>query len=135
MAPSIRDDLVGVVDEARAEIESLGLRVRGVAVVHVTKETAPDQLVPTKLEQVVALSPRPRVRQSSAWVGGEAGKMQSGDLVVDRISATYTREQLDPPGDGHWLIDDEPYRVVSCEERFSQWVVRLRRLARMPEEA
>ncbi len=130
--PSIRPEIIAVVDEARAVVEDLGLRVRSAEVITSTKVDDPSSLTPTRTSSTLAIEPAPRVRQAAVWLGSEVGKVETGDVVVDRLSATYTREQLDPGGDSHWLVDGQPYRVVSVEERFTQWVVRLRRMTRNP---
>lgn len=81
-------------------------------------------------ETDLTLDPTPRVRDAARLRGGEAGQYAEGTLVVDRISATYTRSQLDPEGDSYWLVGGEPYRPISFEERSTQWRVVLDRMAR-----
>lgn len=129
---SIRAEVAAAADTARREVAGLGMRVRSVQVVTVTKTAAPGALRPVVTESALTPDPPPRVRQAPAWVGAEAGRVEAGDLTVDRISIAYTREQLDPGGDSHWLVDGQPYRLVSLEERLTQWVARIRRMERMP---
>lgn len=85
----------------------------------------------------LTLEPRPRVRPpSSRRLIAEPGRFEDGDRMVDRISATYTAEQLGQiPTGGEllYLIDGEAYRLVGAPlEQTLGWSVQLRRTASRP---
>lgn len=136
---SIRDDLIPLVDEVRAEIvdEVAGLRLSTVVVRTRTwsgAELGRGMATDADLE----LAPRPRVRDPDPrWRSAAAGKFEDGDRVVDKVSATYTQDELDGGGlaagaEVFWLVDDEPYRVIGVDEKYLGWEVHLRRMRSRP---
>lgn len=133
---SLRDDLIPVVDEARAMVVELGLRL---VTVVVRKRTwsggVPGRGTVTNTD--LTLAPVPRVRPpSSRRLIAEPGRFEDGDRMVDRISATYTAEDLgEIPAGGEllYLLDGEPYRLVGAPlEQTLGWSVQLRRAATRP---
>jgi len=132
---ALRDDLVAIVDEARTDIvdDLCGLRLRAVQVR--TKTWSGEPGVGTPTVDTVTLAPVPRVRPpTSRLQAAQPGVWRDGDLVVDRISATYSVTDLNPRTGGvevEWLIDGEAYTVVrEPEEKYLGWRVHLRRRAR-----
>lgn len=131
---ALRDDLIPVVDEVRRTVidQAVGLRLHAVSVRRrawsggeLGRGTAAN--VDTVLDPVPKVNqPEPRLKAA------EPGKYEEGDVVVDRISLTYTPEQLGQgaPGSAEvfWLIDGEAYRLVALEERYLQWRAHLRRM-------
>jgi len=136
----LRDDLITLVDEIREDIidEECGLRLSTCSTVLRTwsggkpgKGDASDE--ETEIE------PKPRVRSPSLRLQMAApGKFEAGDLVADKISATYTSDELDGGSldadeEFFWLVDGDPYRVVAPpEELYLGWSVQLRRTRNRP---
>lgn len=136
---SIRDDLIPLVDEVRSEIvdEVAGLRLSTVVVR--TRTWSGGELgrgTPTDVD--LELEPKPRVRDPEPRQRSAApGKFEDGDRVVDKVSATYTSDELDggelaAGAELFWLIDGEPYRVVSVDEKYLGWEAHLRRMRTRP---
>ena len=126
-----RDDLIPVVDRARAVVDAMGLRRHVVQVVTVTRSgtgLASIGVAPTTEELVI--EPAPRVSWRTRTVPTGPGLAEQGDVTITKISATYTREQLDPGGDSYWLVDAERFRVVSLTPRNFGWVAILARMQR-----
>ncbi|MCA9489134.1 MAG: hypothetical protein KC621_04410 [Myxococcales bacterium] len=82
----------------------------------------------------MTLDPVPKVFDpSSRWRAAEPGRFEEGHRIVDRVSLTYTRAELDGGTIGataelFWLIDGAPYRVVGVAERYLAWRVHLRQM-------
>lgn len=128
---SLADDLIPVVDAARSLIEDLGFRPRVVAVqTNARAGVGLAALGGAGTNTTLTLDPRPRVRGMPDTVSEADGLAEEGDLTVRRISKTYTRAQLDPGGNSVWLVDGEPYRLVSLEERALEWMAVIRRAKR-----
>lgn len=136
---SIRDDLIPLVDELREDVIDgvAGLRIHTVVVRSRSwSGGAPGSGTATDTD--VTLAPVPKVHEPEPRLRLAApGKYEDGDRVVDRISLTYTRAQLDGGAVGAdsellWLVDGEPYRVISVEERYLEWRVHLRRMRARP---
>lgn len=126
-----RDDLIPVVDRARAVVDGMGLRRHVVQVVTVTRSgTGLASIGLYDAEDVLELDPRPRVSWRTRTQAQSFGLAEQGDVTVSRISAAHTREQLDPGGDSLWRIDGEPFRVVSLIERNFGWTAILVRMGR-----
>lgn len=129
---TLRDDLVPVVDQARAILEGLGLRVHPVVVRRRTwSGGAPGRGTVTDAE--LTLEPRPRVSTAlPRWASRPAGWTEDHDLVVDRLSLTYTRAQLEEAEPGEelrWLVGEEEYVLAGpIQERLLSWEVALRRV-------
>jgi hypothetical protein len=130
---SLRDDLVPVVDESRALVEELGFRPY---VVKTRQRTWSGAEVGrgTATDVDTTLDPAPKVQDvPERLVHGSPGRYESGDRLVTRISATYTRAQLDGGSlaanvEWMWLIDGVEYAVIGePEERPLEWRVQLRR--------
>ena len=82
--------------------------------------------------------PVPKVKNPEPRdVSSQAGKYEEGDLMVHSISLTHSRALL---GDGTfqaniehvWLIDNEPYRLISLQERYLGWTAQVRRIRGRP---
>lgn len=123
-------DLIPVVDSARTLIQALGFRVRSVVVRTTTRAGAGIAAVATETHSDLTLTPRPRVRRMLQNESRAAGLYEAGDLVVDRISLTYTRSQLEPSGNVVWLIDGEPCKLIGLEQRALEWMAIVRRTDR-----
>lgn len=131
---ALRDDLIGVVDGIRRDVidGDLGLRLHTVQIRRRTWSGAKLGLGDAT-DELVTLDPRPRVRVTLDVPSTEAGKREVGDLVVSRISATYTEDDLFPrdlPSNVEfcWLIDGDEYvPAAKPEQRFLGWSIRLRR--------
>jgi len=130
---TLRDDLIPVVDETRQLIDDLGLRLYTVK----TRRRTWDGGAPgagSSSDVDVTLDPRPKVKEPSPrMVAAAPGTYETGDRVVHRISADYTKAQLDGGAiaddeEWHVLIDGYPYRVVSTLEKAFEWRIHCRRL-------
>lgn len=132
---SLRDDLIPLVDEVRGDIVDgvAGLRLHTV-VVRTRTWSGGERGRGTATDVDVTLDPKPKVLDPSPrWRAAEPGRFEDGDRVVDKVSATYTRAQLDggtlaSNAEVLWLIDGDPYRVVSVDEHYLAWRVQLRRM-------
>lgn len=139
---NIRDDLIVCVDDARAVVDDCGLRQHDMKVRTRTwaGTQAGDGVV---TETDITLTPRPRLRlpENEQWLN-PAGEYEQGDLLIDRVSARYTRAELGDPEavsagniEAYWVItergsvtpEEELYDVVSTEKQNFQWRVHLRR--------
>lgn len=120
----IRDDLISVVDDLRRDIvdEAFEMRLDSVVVRTVYwSGTEPGR--GTKSVSDLTLDPVPKVSNPGPKLrAAEPGKYEDGDVTVTRISATYTRDQLE----GVWLVNGKSFRVVSIDEEYLQWRVHLR---------
>lgn len=132
---ALRDDLIPVVDEVRDLVVDLGLRLHSV-VVRTTTWTGTTVGLGASSASDLTLTPLPRVRGISARrLALAPGRFQQGDRIVDRISATYTADQLGgglaPNEERVWLIDGDAYQLMGePTERMLGWEVTLRRRAR-----
>lgn len=121
---TLRDRLVAVVDRARGVPVRLGLRQRSVSVRTVTAAaTGLAALTALPAYEDLVLEPTPRVTGSQDRISRAGGTYEQGDLLVDKISATYTEAQLNPGGASVWIVDGAEYRLVNLAgpERGSQW--------------
>jgi len=130
---TLRSDLIPVVDSCRTLVSSLGLRLHTVQTVRRTwSGGAPGRGTATTVS--TTLSPAPKVREPSTRATIDApGRFEAGDRIASRISATYTRAQLDggtvaAGAEWYWTIDGDPFRVVSIDEKPFGWTVHLRRM-------
>lgn len=132
---AIRDDLIPILDDIRRDVidTAVGLRLDDVVIRRRSwSGRAPGQGTYTDLD--TALDPRPKVYDPSPrWKMAEPGRFEEGDQVVDKISLTYTKEELEggelpPATELYWLINDQAFRVISVEERFHAWRVHLRKM-------
>lgn len=134
---TFRTDLIGTVDAARSIVADLGLRARAVKIRTVTRSgTGLASLTAAPTTSDLTLSPTPRVTGQADRVSRAGGIAEQGDVLVEKISLTYTREQLDPGGDAVWLVDGVEYRLgnLAGPERGQQfeWVALLRRVRHDP---
>lgn len=128
---AIRDDLIDLVDGLRRDVvdEAFGLRLDTVAI-RTVEWTGTEIGSGTKAVTDVTLDPVPKVsRPSPKLRASEPGKYEDGDVIVDKISATYTRTQLAGSGQVEtiWLLNGEPYTVEGIDELYLAWRVHLRR--------
>jgi hypothetical protein len=130
---TLRSDLIPVVDETRTLVEDLGLRLHTVATRKRTWAGAEIGLgAATDVD--ATLDPVPKVKEPSPrLVAAAPGTYESGDRIVAKISASYTKAQLDGGTLGaaeewHILIDGDPYRVVAVDERAFEWRLHCRKL-------
>ena len=139
MTTTLRDELEPVVDEARGIVEELGFRPYTVTVrTRVWEDGTPGRgdYEDTDLE----LEPAPKVGAPPRYLMGLPGRYEEGDLVVSRISRSYTVAELGggTPTAGTevvWVLDDgeevQEYRLVGPpEKRPLEWRCQLRRLRR-----
>ena len=122
--PTLREDLQADLDDARQDIADLGLRQRAVSVRTVTAAaTGLAALTALPTYSDLELEPTPRVTGSQDRISRAGGTYEQGDLLVDKISATYTEAQLNPGGASVWIVDGDEYRLVNLAgpERGSQW--------------
>lgn len=126
---TLRTDLIPVVDDARQLVDDLGLRVRGDVIVRSSTVTGTG-LAATTSSSDLTLSPRPRVSLVSQRSAQPDGLYRAGNIIVDRISATYTRSQLDTGAQGVWIIDGKQHRLLSLEQRAFRWRAVLEPLTR-----
>lgn len=131
---SLRDSLITLVDTIRDQVvdEAVGLRL------HVVKTrlrvwSGGELGRGTATNTDTTLDPKPKVNLiTPRLVQASGGKYLDGDRVVEKISATYTEAQLDggtvaTGREFYWLIDDEPYEVVSKPRKgFLGWSIILR---------
>lgn len=129
---TLRDDLIPVLDDARSVIDDLGLRRRDIAVV--TRTITGTGLSATFSDDVLPLDPRPRLRMVSMREASADGMYQTGDMRITKISASYTREQLDPVAaagsESFWTVDGDACRLVSLEPRSFEWIAVVRSMNR-----
>lgn len=136
--PTLRDDLIPLIDDIREEVVDgiAGLRLRTVATrTRTWSGTARGLGAPTDVDHT--LSPVPKVMGEPRARSGEGGRVDDGELTASKVSLAYARADLDggtmaATVEFFWLIDGEPYRVVSVEERFLAWEVRLRTMRGRP---
>lgn len=130
---TLRDDLIPVVDDARQLIDDMGLR-RFVVVVRKRTWSGGQLGLGTATNVDLTLAPKPKVGDvPERLVFAEPGKFEAGDRFVRRISATYTRAQLDggtlaANEELVWMLDDVEYALVEvAEHRNFEWRALLRR--------
>lgn len=132
---SLRDDLVPVFDETRTLIGDLGMR-RHTVTIRTRVWSGGRVGSGTATDTDVVVEPAPKVVDPLArLVGDTVGRYEAGDLIVSRISATYTEADLAHPGTAGteriWLVDDRAYKLVGVpEEKNFEWRVLLRRMSR-----
>ena len=127
---TLASDLIPIVDDARSLIQALGFRVRSVVVRTTARAGTGVLAVGTETHSDLTLTPRPRVRRMLQNESRAGGLYEAGDLVVDRISLTYTRSQLEPSGNVVWLIDGDPCKLIGLEQRALEWMAIVRRTDR-----
>ena len=125
---TLRDDLIALVDDVRGIPDELGLRLHAVVVEIRTYTEGLAGIGTAPATTTTTLTPVPRVRKKVVYDEERGGRIDSGDLTVDRISATFTEAQLDPPGNAVWIIGGEPYRLKELTERSFDWSARVERL-------
>lgn len=109
--PTLREDLIPVVDSIRREIvdQAAGLRLHAVAVRRRTWSGGEAGLG-TATDEDLILDPVPKVLPPEPKVkAAEPGKYEDGDRIVSKVSLEYTRDQLDGGAMGagtelFWLI-------------------------------
>lgn len=132
---SLRDDLIPVFDETRTLIDDLGMR-RHEVVVQTRVWSGGRVGSGTATDTNVTLTPPPKIVDPLArLVSDTVGRYEAGDLIVSKISATYTAAQLAHPDTAGteriWLVGDRQYKLVGVpEERNFEWRVLLRRMSR-----
>lgn len=126
---TLRDDLIPVVDEIRGIHDELGLRVRSAVIVRSTTVSGTGLASATSTSDRT-LSPTPRVRLVTGRNPQPDGLYRAGNIIVDQISASYTRTQLDPGGASVWIIDGKQHRLLSLEQRAFRWRAVLEPLTR-----
>lgn len=130
----LRDDLITLVDGVRQDVveDLAGLRLHTV-VLRTRQWSGLEKGLGDHSDTLVTLAPRPRVRPAPPLVSGEAGRREQGEIVVEKISATYTEADLLPRGlsstqDFCWLVNDAEYDVVGKPSQgYLGWTVTLRR--------
>jgi hypothetical protein len=132
---TLREDLVPVVDEMRTLVGDLGLR-RFTVVTRKRTWSGSEVGRGTVTDVDTTLAPIPRVRPPSPHlIATSGGKVEEGDRIVDRISATYSEDALTGGSltnsqDVLWLIDGDAYHLVGKPEKQTfGWRVQLRRRA------
>lgn len=137
---ALRDDLLGCIDEARSIIDDCNLR-RHDMTVRTRTWVGPQLGQGTVVETDLVIEPRPRLRlpENRQWAN-QGGTYEQGDLLIEKVSATYTRAQLGDPEfypdknvEVNWVITErgdtreELYDVISTESKNFEWRVHLRR--------
>lgn len=130
-----RDDMIELADDLRRQlvVEAFELRLDSV-VVRVQAYTGSEigRGDPYTVSDLV-LDPVPKVSRPSPRLQAAApGKYLDGDVLVSKISATYTEAQLGmgPQERGReaiWLINDLPYTLVSLDKHYIEWKAHLRK--------
>lgn len=132
---SLRSDLIPVIDDARAMVADLGLRLHVVKVV--TRTWSGSEVgrgTPSDVE--LTIDPAPKVRPPHPReVSAAQGRYENGDQLVQQISATYTRAELDGGTIAagvvvFWTIDGEEYRLVGLSQKPFEWRAHLQRMRR-----
>lgn len=130
---TLRDDLIPVIDDARQLIDDFGLR-RFTVVVRKRTWSGGQLGLGTATNVDLTLSPKPKVGDVPENLAfGEPGKYETGDRLVRKISASYTRAQLDggtlAAGEELvWMLDDIEYSLVEvAEHRNFEWRALVRR--------
>lgn len=138
---AIRDDLVDLVDDLRREVvdEAFGLRLDTIST---RMRRWPGRVIGkdgvTPIDVDTELDPKPKARRPSPRMRfAEPGKYEAGDVVVEKISATYTEEQLTggvltKGYEFFWVINGEPYQVMGADKKYLSWSVHLRRCRNIP---
>lgn len=132
---TLRDDLIPCVDECRELIDDLGLR-RFTVETRVRTWHDGEPGAGESSDVITAITPKPVVKPPSPrTIAGSAGFYEIGDRVATKVSATYTRAQLtgEPLKSNQafaWLIDGQPFQVMSAEPGNFGWTVHLRQLNR-----
>lgn len=130
---SLRDDLQPVVDAGRQLAADLGFRPRTVVVKVITWSGGqPGSGTPSTSS--TTLTPTPKVDEPPARrIFASGGALETGDLLVTRISRTYTEAELTgrPLAAGAELqieVDGRAYTLVGAPELKSfGWSLHLRR--------
>lgn len=134
---AFRDCMIDLVDECRTMIdEEFCLRLYAVSTVlrvYASGEVGRGSYVDTE----TVFDPRPRVKEPTPFLlRSEGGSYESGDRIVDKLSATLTLAQLTggklAAGSAFfWLLDGEKY-TVSAEpaKRYVGYQVHLKRMNR-----
>ncbi|HYD02630.1 MAG TPA: hypothetical protein VEB22_15490 [Phycisphaerales bacterium] len=136
---ALRDDLISLVDDVRQDVlvDAIGTRLYTVQT-RLRTWAGTQAGLGAYTDTVTTLEPRPRVRPAHDKPSTEAGKRETGELVADRISGTYTEADLFgptllPQQEWCWLVDGAEYVVIGKpEQRFLSWTVRLRRRGTRP---
>lgn len=138
--PTVRDDLIPVVDEARGILDELGFRRVAVIVRRrVWSGGEPGRGEPADTDTV--LMPKPKVlREAPRWAYAEPGRWEAGDVELRGVSVTYTEADLGAgpthPGTEYlWLLDNgestSEYILQGYpDQRPLEWRVHLRRRKR-----
>lgn len=136
---TIRDEIIPLIDSVRRDVVDVqaGFRLHTIQTrLRVWDGGEVGRGTPTDTD--VTLDPVPRWREPTPRErSAEPGRYQDGDVIVTKISATYTEDDLTGGALGaasewFWLVDGEPYRVASVHERIFEWRVHLRRMRRRP---
>lgn len=133
--PTLREDLVPVVDAGRQLVDTLGFRLRPV-IVRTRTWSGGRVGSGTATNADVTLTPRPKVAEPPARVLSESGgRWEAGDLQVTRVSATYDEADLAPAVTAGvevvYLVDGREYAIVGAPARRSfGWDLQLRRRTR-----
>lgn len=132
--PTIREELIPIVDELRREVVDgiAGLRLDTVVV---RRRSWPGgrKGIGNPVDSDLVLDPKPKINPPKPNLRmAEPGKFEEGDLVASRISLEYTEAQLSAGLSGgqelFWLVSGEAYQVMGVEERYLEWRVHLRRM-------
>jgi len=120
---SLRDELLPVVNDARALVEDLGLRLFSVRVEVREWSGARVGAGVSSVVSTLTLDPRPRVRDVTAReVASSGGTLRTGDRRITAITPThtgagYTPAQLRPVISGQ----QERVYVLTGEDGASEW--------------
>lgn len=142
-ADNLRTDLIPVVDAGRQLVAELGFRQRTITLrTRTWSGGRPGSGAATDVD--VELTPRPKVAEPPAKLIYDApGQYEAGDLIVSKISATLTEQDINPaPAAGVeliWLITDavngraREYKLVGAPKNLAfGFTVQLRRRNRSP---
>lgn len=134
---AFRDDMIAIVDPFRRDLVDVAFGLRLETTTVRRRQWTGRIGIEPHTDTDVVLDPRPRVKRPTPRLMIAApGKFETGDLIVDRISATYTEEQLSAGISGAsemiWIVAGEPYRLVQIEKLYLAWRVHLRPMRKRP---
>ena len=132
----IVDSLIGIADSLYGVRDAVGANIELTYLVTRTWSGA----VPgdgTYIDDIVQLLPSPGIKQLKAdWKAREAGLMELGDTMLTGISkqSHFERSSIDctselPNVERFYKISNKLYSVVSVEDHYISWDVRIRKLA------
>lgn len=131
-----RDDMIALADEMRGLAAGECFERRLHTVIVRTRTWAGGSLgVGAPTDSDLTLDPVPQMLRPEPFLRhNEGGAYADGDILLRKISRTYTAAQLGWEVDlvagveMYWIVDgNEPFHLISLEDRYTQWRAHLRR--------